>query len=197
VKEKDMRLKPGTPAPAFATTDVYGRTIALEHYAGRHLLLSFYRAAVCPLCTLRLAHLAARAPAYARQGLAILAVFESSPKETLRYMSTLQAPFPVIGDVEGRLYALYGLEDSLLRAAWGWIWRRGAFREAARRGIGGSMRQNLTQTPGPMGRLPGDFLIGPDLRIERAFYGHDAGDFMLFADIDAYVADLAASASHP
>jgi len=167
----------------------------LENYAGWHLLLSFYRPAVCPLCSLRLAHLIDRAPAYARQGLALLAVFESRPTETLRYLPGLRVPFPVIGDAEGQLYALYGLEASLLRAAWGWIWRRGAFREAARRGLGGSMRQNLTQTPGPMGRLPGDFLIGPDLRIKRAYYGHDAGDFMLFAEIDAYVADLAASAS--
>jgi len=30
-----MRLKPGTPAPSFATTDVFGRVIALE---GRHKL---------------------------------------------------------------------------------------------------------------------------------------------------------------
>jgi peroxiredoxin len=190
-----MRLKPGIPAPSFVCTDVYGRTVALDHYAGRHLLLSFYRAAVCPLCTLRLAHLIDRAPTYARQGLTLVAVFESSPAGTLRYMSSLRVPFPVIGDVEGQLYALYGLETSLLHAAWGWLRRRSAFREAARRGLGGSMRQNLTQTPGPMGRLPGDFLIGPDLRIQQAYYGRDAGDFLLFAEIDAYVAHLVAPTS--
>jgi peroxiredoxin len=179
----------------FARTDVYGRPVALQDYAGRHLLLSFYRAAVCPLCTLRLAHLIDRAPAYARQGLALLAVFESTPAGTWPYMSSLKVPFPVIGDVAGDLYAAYGLESRLLHAAWGWLHRRRAFREAARRGLGGSMWQNLTQTPGPMGRLPGDFLIGPDLRIERAYYGRDAGDFLLFADIDAYVANLAAAGS--
>jgi thioredoxin-dependent peroxiredoxin len=188
-----MRLKPGNLAPLFATTDVYGRSVAITQYAGRHLLLSFYRAAVCPLCTLRLAHLIDRAPAYARQGLSLLAIFESSPSATLKYMSGLQVPFPVIGDVEGRLYARYGLEASLPHAAWGWLWRRGAFREAARRRLGGSWWQNLTQTRGPMGRLPGDFLIGPTLHIERAYYGRDAGDFMLFADIDALVAGFTTS----
>jgi peroxiredoxin Q/BCP len=104
-KEEAMRLKPGSPAPLFVSTDVYGRPVALAYYAGWHLLLSFYRAAVCPLCTLRFAHLVDRASAYARHGLALLAVFESSPSETLQYMPGLSLPFPVIGDVEGKLYA--------------------------------------------------------------------------------------------
>jgi peroxiredoxin len=185
-----MRLKPGAQAPLFVTTDVYGRPVALEDYVGQHTLLSFYRAAVCPLCTLRLAHLAARAPTYARQGLALLAVFESSPAATLHYMSSLNVPFRVIGDPQGRLYARYGLGASLPKAALAWVRRRGAFREAARRGLGGTMLQNLTQMPGPMGRLPGDFLIGPDLHIVRAYYGRDAGDFILFAELDGYVANL-------
>lgn len=188
-----MRLKPGSPAPLFAGTDVYGRPVALENYVGWHLLLSFYRAAVCPLCTLRLAHLIDRAPAYARQRLALIAVFESTPAATRQYMGSLHVPFPVIGDVEGGLYARYGLQPALLPTAWSWIRRRRDFREAARRGLGGTVWQNLTETPGPMGRLPGDFLIGPDLRIERAYYGRDAGDFMLFREIDAYVDGLAAS----
>jgi peroxiredoxin len=185
-----MRLKRGDIAPPFAATDVYGKPVALAGYAGQHLLLSFYRASVCPLCMLRLAHLVDRAETYARQGLALVAVFESNPSATLQYIPGLRLPFPVIGDAEGALYARYGVGDSLLHAAWGWLSRRGAFREAARRGLGGSMRQNLTQTPGPMGRLPADFLIGPDLRITCAYYGRDAGDFILFREIDAYVATI-------
>jgi peroxiredoxin Q/BCP len=188
-----MRLKPGSPAPRFISRDVYGRPVDLADYAGWHLLLSFYRAAVCPLCTLRFAQLVDRASAYARQGLAMVAVFESTPPATVQYMRGLRLPLPVIGDVEGRLYALYGLEASLLHAAWGWLTRRPAFREAARRGLGGTMWQNLTQTRGRMGRLPGDFLIGPDLRIELAHYGRDAGDFLMFRDLDAYGARLATS----
>jgi thioredoxin-dependent peroxiredoxin len=192
-RQEEMRLKPGSPAPLFVSRDVYGRQVELANYTGFHLLLSFYRAAVCPLCTLRFAHLVDRAPDYARQGLAMVAVFESSPPETVQYIHGLQLPFPVIGNVDGHLYGLYGLEASLLHAAWGWLARRPAFREAARRRLGGTMWQNLTQTRGQMGRLPGDFLIGPDLRIEVAYYGHDAGDFLLFRDLDAYMARLAAA----
>ena len=42
----------------------------------------------------------------------------------------------------------------------------------------------------------GDFLIGPDLRIERAHYGRDAGDFLMFRELDAYVAEWR-HPSHP
>jgi hypothetical protein len=74
-----MRLREGQLAPDFDVTDIYGRRVALERYRGRLTLLSFHRAAVCPLCNLRLAHLIRRAPAYRRAGLEIIAFFESSP----------------------------------------------------------------------------------------------------------------------
>jgi hypothetical protein len=41
---------------------------------------------------------------------------------------------------------------------------------------------------GHPGRLPADFLLESDLRIHTAYYGHDAGDFMLFEEIDAFLA---------
>ena len=43
-----MKLKAGQQAPLFQTTDIYGRQVALAQYFGQKLLLSFYRAAVCP-----------------------------------------------------------------------------------------------------------------------------------------------------
>src|SRR5262249_18010967 len=103
-RQGGMRLRPGNSAPLFVSSDVYGRRVSLVDYAGWHVLLSFYRAAVCPLCSLRFALLVDRASAYARQGLAMVAVFESSPPETLRYMRGLQLPIPVIGNVAGDLF---------------------------------------------------------------------------------------------
>jgi hypothetical protein len=37
---------------------------------------------------------------------------------------------------------------------------------------------------GRFGRLPGDFLVGPDGRIGLVYYGRDAGDFLLFRDLE-------------
>ena len=49
-----MRLREGQPAPLFEGYDLYERYVNLSHYAGRMVLVSFYRAAVCPLCNVRL-----------------------------------------------------------------------------------------------------------------------------------------------
>lgn len=168
--------------------DIYGRRVALADYAGRKLLLSFYRAAVCPLCNIRTWHLIDRYPAYQRRGFDIIAFFESSPAATHRYLDQLRAPFPVIADLERSVYALYGLESSLLGAAYARLFRGSAYREAARRRVGGTFMQNLTQMDGTFGRLPAEFLIGRDGRIRTAYYGRDAGDFLLFSQIDAFVA---------
>ena len=37
---------------------------------------------------------------------------------------------------------------------------------------------------GKLARLPGDFLIGPDGRVRLAHYGRDAGDFLMFRDLE-------------
>ena len=179
-----MRLREGQLAPDFDTGDIYGRRVMLERYRGRLTLLSFHRAAVCPLCNLRLAHLIRRADAYRRAGLEIIAVFESSPARAHHYLDRQRAPFPIIADLDHELYTQYGLESSFFGAAWARLMRTGMYREAARLRIGGSIIENVTRMDGRFGRLPGDFLIGPDGRIRLVFYGRDAGDFLLFSDLE-------------
>jgi hypothetical protein len=40
---------------------------------------------------------------------------------------------------------------------------------------------------GPIDRLPADFLIGPDGRIDRAFYARAAGEHVPLADVERWV----------
>jgi len=35
--------------------------------------------------------------------------------------------------------------------------------------------------------IPADFLIGPDLVIEKAYYGKDIGDHIPVADVEAWL----------
>lgn len=55
------------------------------------------------------------------------------------------------------------------------------------KGVGGNPLQNIPDMDGSMGSLPGDFLVGPDGRLEIAYYGRDAGDFLLFSEIDRFL----------
>lgn len=182
-----MRLKSGQPAPLFTMRDMYGRVVSLEQYRGRRVLLAFNRAAVCPLCNLRLHYLIYRYDEYRQRGLEIVAFFESSPQQALYFLERQAPPFPIIPDLGHQVYDLYGLEVSLFEAAKAFFTRRSAFREAAHHHIGGTMWQNLTRTEGPMGRKPGDFLLSADLRIQVAHYGRDAGDYLSFTDVDRFL----------
>jgi peroxiredoxin len=46
-----MKLTKGTLAPALTGTSLSGKTVSLHEYAGRRVLLKFYRFASCPRAT--------------------------------------------------------------------------------------------------------------------------------------------------
>jgi hypothetical protein len=166
--------------------DVYGRRVELSNYRGRAVLVSFYRAAVCPLCNLRLAHLIRRYPAYQRAGLEVIAFFESSLERVHHYLDRQRAPFPIIADRERVAYTQYGLESSMFGALRALVARLPMYREAAALKVGSAtLFENVARMDGRSGGMPGDFLVGPDGRVRFAYYAHDAGDFALFRDIEA------------
>ncbi|HEX9035689.1 MAG TPA: peroxiredoxin-like family protein [Ktedonobacterales bacterium] len=179
-----MKVREGQVAPDFDMLDIYGRRVRLGDYRGRSVLVTFNRAAVCPLCNLRVAHLIRRYPAYHRAGLDVIAFFESSPQRAHQYLDRQRAPFPIVADLGREVYSRYGLESSLFGALWALLTRRSMYREAARLNVGGGMVANLTAMDGRMGGLPGDFLVGPDGRTRLSYYGRDAGDFLLFRDLE-------------
>ncbi len=186
-----MRLRVGDQAPWFTARDIYGRWFSLGSYYGKGLLLSFNRAAVCPLCNIRTFYLIDRAPRYRQLGLEIVAFFESSPHRAYEFLSRLRAPFPIVGDLGRAVYAKYGLESSWLGTARGTLQRRNVYHEARQRGLGiWQLIPGFLAMDGNRFRMPADFLIGPDLTIQKVHYGRDSGDFMGFTELDTYAASL-------
>lgn len=180
-----MKLTTGAPANLFVTTDVMGKPVNLEDYRGKHTLLSFFRSAQCPLCSLRVHYLIDRYPALQQRGLAVLAIFETSRETTIKYVGEQHPPFPLVANPEKDLYRLYGTETSW----WGMIsafllTRRREYREAAKFGW-------TKITDGKLNQLPADFVLGPDLTIERAYYGRDIGDHLPFSELERYLTDPA------
>lgn len=183
-----MRLKVGQAAPLFTVTDITGRPVSLAAYAGRKVMVSFARAAVCPLCNVRLAHLIYRYPQYQAQGMAFIAFFESSVENAQYYLDRLRCPFPLVADLRRQIYTLYGLETLMLGTARGTL-RRGVYREARQRDLGiASLLRGFLAMDGAKFRMPAEFLLGPDLRVQRAYYAKDAGDFLTFAELDRFAA---------
>lgn len=182
-----MRLHTGQPAPLFDVPDIYGQRVRLADYANRKVYISFHRAAACPLCNLRNHLLMERYLDYARHGLRHISFWEATAEQLHYYLDPMRPPFPIIADPERRIYGQYGLESSLLAPVRARFSRGADLREARRQGLGTHWLSSIFSAPGAAGRLPGDFLISPNLRIARAHYGRDAGDFLMFAEIDAFV----------
>jgi len=184
-----MKLTAGTRAPLFKTEDVFGQPIDLAAYAGKPLLLSFFRNGACAVCNLQVHKLIQKYPTYHAQGLEILAVFESPRESILQYVGKQDAPFPIIADPQARLYDLYGVESSeaKVKGSLGDPVQDAVVAEAAQNGF------NLTHEDGTnFFRLPADFLICPDGTIELAYYTELVGLHLPFAEIEAFLTQLAA-----
>jgi peroxiredoxin Q/BCP len=167
-----MRLQEGQLAPAFSMRDTHDQTVALEHYRGRHLLLSFYRYASCPFCNLRVHELIQRAPEFDRHRVSLVAVFQSSRAGIMDYVGKQRPLFPILPDPEHRVYRRYGVESSLH-----------GFLAGAMLHMGKAMKSmGMGFLPGPMDGsvtlVPADFLIAPDGRIRTAYYGRDISDHL-------------------
>lgn len=185
-RDIQVKLRSGQPAPAFAMRDMHGRPISLADYRGASVLVSFNRSSVCPLCNVRTYHLIRRAPLYRQMGLNVISFFESSPERAHFYLNRLQAPYPIVADRSHEVYDAYGLGASFLGGVWALLTRRSVYREASRLhlGAGRNLWENTWKMDGKLARLPGDFLIGPDGRVKLAYYGRDAGDFLMFRDLE-------------
>ncbi|MEJ2452323.1 MAG: redoxin domain-containing protein [Gammaproteobacteria bacterium] len=182
-------LKIGEPVLDFIKQDVNGKPIRLTDYRGRKVLLSFFRFASCPFCTVRFVRLANEVQHYAEAGLDIIGVFESSADYIHKYIGRRGLPFPVIADPEGELYSLYGVKKSIPGMMLGMLRMptllRALFDRAYKMGV----------PDASIMRIPADFLIEPDMTIGHTYYGSDIGDHVPFKTIEKFIEKPARRAS--
>ena len=177
-----MKLHPAQPAKDFQVIDIHNAPIALSDYAGKKLMISFYRYASCPLCNLRVHELIERFPEFQARGLHMLAFFQSPSARIQQYVGKQKVPFPLIADPAQLIYRRYGVEAS-------WVGFGKALFKLSRvfdavvknRFLPGTME-------GDTAMIPADFLIGPDLIVRHAFYGKDISDHIPIPDIENFLA---------
>jgi peroxiredoxin Q/BCP len=179
------KLQTGEVAPHFEVEDIFGERIDLHAYEGRPVLLSFLRNGGCALCNLRIHQLIQRYPDLHARGLEMLAVFESPVASIRQHVTSRQdVPFPLIADPTARLYDLYGVEVSEEKT------------QASVARVGTAQVQQMLQEAASIGyelvheegsnfqRIPADILIGPDQRIQVAFYADLIGNHLSFTEIE-------------
>lgn len=175
-----MHLRPGDSAPIFAAKTMDGTPFHFSLLRGKRVLLTFYRAISCPLCSLRVWYLQQRAATWLAQGLAIVAVFESSVSETVRYTERISPGFAIIPDPGKRLFRLYSASRSLKGMIIALFKRRADRQEAYRLHLG------ARRSHGDLRLMPMEFLIDEHGVITVAYQGQDSGDFLPFDTIAAF-----------
>jgi peroxiredoxin len=164
-------LLPGQPAPDFDVLDIFEQPVRLRAYAGRRLLLSFYRFASCPFCNLRVHRLLQCHSELHSLGLQLVGVFRSRPELVRKHVGKQDAPFPIIADPAGGLYAAYGVASS----------KAGMVRSLLRMPDGalalakGFAPRDIDTA---LDLMPADFLIDEEATIRVTYYGRDAGDHL-------------------
>ncbi|THF73178.1 redoxin domain-containing protein [Cohnella fermenti] len=180
-----QQLQPGMAAPAFRTVDQQGNFLSLEHYRGRKVLLAFMRFSACALCNLRVHRLIGRYPEWQRQGLDVIAVFESPEANLRTHVGAQNAPFPLAADPASQLYDLFGVETSeeKVRLTLADANTKNCVEEAAAAGFA------LTPEEGSnFHRMPAEFLIDENGIIRLAHYSRLITDQLALEEIDRFAA---------
>jgi thioredoxin-dependent peroxiredoxin len=180
-----MRLKPGDQAVPFSAETIEAKTISLKGFAGKPLLLMFYRYASCPMCNLRLRDFAQHYPELHKQGLEVVAFFHSPASNIRRNAGKQHYPFHLVPDPQFKVYRSYRVETSWLRFFFSMLlpsfyvdWIR-----SMRYGFWGGVDWQ-------MGKMPADFLIGPNGRILKTHYGREIGDHLSVQEVEETLSAL-------
>jgi hypothetical protein len=121
--------------------------------------------------------------------LRLIVLFDSDPPLAHHYLDRLATTVPVIAGRGQGVYDRYRLHSSLRRALNSRLIRRRRYEEARYAGVGArTVWEEVRACDGHLGLLPAEFLLTPTLQIARAHYGTDAGHFIPFMELDAFVA---------
>ena len=161
------------PAPAFTVQDVYGATIDLASLKGKKVMLTLYRNVGCAVCNLRFHELEEQAAYFESRDLVLLAVYESTAENMLRYLDNQRVYPKMIPDPELKLYKLYGLEKSPGKMMKGML--RGGLKK---RKEGKKLFHEKIKKDGSAARISADFLIDEGGIVRKAYYGKYVGDHL-------------------
>jgi peroxiredoxin len=162
------KLDVGDTAPMFTLPSLDGTALSLGALRGKRTLLVFFRHAGCPFCNLHIHRLIEANDRLMRAGVQVVGVFGSSVQGLRERVGLQHPPFPLLADPDDAIHELYGTRRSLtgllapgMLATW---------LEGRKLGVPHG------STDGEATRMPADFLIGPDLRVERAHYASNAAE---------------------
>jgi thioredoxin-dependent peroxiredoxin len=105
-----MTLAVGTKAPTFTTQDTSGKTVSLENYAGKNVILYFYPKDDTPGCTKEACSFRDNYTAYQTKDVAVLGVSMDDVASHQKFTEKFNLPFPLLADTNGAIAKAYGVD---------------------------------------------------------------------------------------
>ena len=136
-----VRLQPGDEAPTFALLDQRGETVRLEDFRGRTLLVYFYPEADTSGCTTQSCAVRDHRQDLADLDVDVVGISPDDPPKQLAFDEKYSFGFPLLSD-----------RDHAVADAWG-TWGPKTY--------GGKTYDGIIRS---------SFLVGPDGRVEQAWY---------------------------
>jgi peroxiredoxin Q/BCP len=137
----DRRLEPGDAAPDFTLADDGGTEVALSSLRGQRVIVYFYPAAMTPGCTTEACDFRDNIRSLAAAGVTVLGISPDPPAKLARFRDRDHLNFPLLSDPGHKVHDAYGAYGD--KTLYG-------------KTVAGVIRST--------------FVIGPDGKIERAYY---------------------------
>ncbi len=116
--KQNLIVELNVTAPAFNLTDLFDRQIDLKAYKGKRVFIGFFRHAGCPFCNLRVHSLMKIRETLLEKNMEMIFFFESKKELLLSSIFHKEvSPVPLIADPNRNWYAIYGIENSLLKSS--------------------------------------------------------------------------------
>ncbi|XAS77827.1 thioredoxin-dependent thiol peroxidase [Dermatophilaceae bacterium Sec6.4] len=102
------RLDTGTPAPTFELTSHTGEQVALSDYAGQHVVLFFYPAAMTPGCTTEACDFRDSLEPLKAAGYAVLGISPDTTDKLTQFAEQELLSYPLLADPDKATLTAYG-----------------------------------------------------------------------------------------
>ncbi len=140
--DEKIQLGLGDIAPDFTLPDADGNEVSLASYRGQRVIVYFYPAASTPGCTVEACDFRDNLRPLQAANAAVLGISPDPPDKLQKFRAEQALTFPLLSDPQRRVLLAYG--------AWG---------------------EKNSYGKKTTGVIRSTFVVGPDGRIEQAFYG--------------------------
>ncbi len=137
-----QRLEPGAQAPDFTLPDADGAPVTLSSLRGKRVIVYFYPAAMTPGCTKEACDFRDSLSSLTSSGFAVLGISPDSPAKLAKFRDRDGLTFPLLSDPDHSVLEAYG--------AYG---------------------EKMMYGKKTVGVIRSTFVVGPDGKVEQAYYG--------------------------